>query len=464
MHNDGVIAPRTRKRRHLPRNTVWAEAGPLVALSIPVVAGLAGATALSVIDSWMLAPLGTIPLAAASLTQSVLVILYAGLYGFIGAVGPLAGHAHGADEPHRLSDVLLHGLLLGLAGGFLGACAMADVLYLLPYAHQPPEVLDVLPHYWLAMSAMLVPYTMSMVIKLFLDSIGRPWTSAFLTLLPIPINIPLNWLLIYGNWGFPQLGLLGAGIASLAAVSGGLFIMLLYLMLAPSMAVYRRAFRFRRRSLNRLTREGVPMAIQYVSEGGAVAIAGILIGLLGATALAANQIVFSLAVLIYMAPLGMAAAVSIRISQAIGEGAPERARAVGIAGLAVVSLWMVGFTVLMVGWGEHISRLFIDEPDVIAAATAIFVTVGIMQIFDGLQSVGLGALRGLLDNDWPTRVSLVAYWLVALPLSIVFGFTLNLGAPGVWAGFGVGLAVAALLLVRRFLRLTRPARRAERRR
>lgn len=457
MQSHGALANRSRSRRRPRRSSVWVEAGPLISLSIPVVAGLAGATALSVIDSFMLAPLGTVPLAAASLTQSVLVIFYAGLYGFIGAVGPLAGHAHGADEPHRLSEVLLHGLLLGLGGGFIGACGMADVLYLLPYAHQPQEVLDVLPKYWLAMSALLVPYTMSMVVKLFLDSIGRPWTSALLTLLPVPINIPLNWMLIYGNWGFPAYGLLGAGIASFASVLAGLIIMLLYLKLAPSMALYRRSFRFSRRSLSRLTREGVPMAIQYLSEGGAVAIAGILIGLLGATALAANQIVFSLAVLIYMVPLGMAAAVSIRISQAIGGGAPHRARSVGLAGLGVVTLWMIGFTILMVGWGDGIARLFLDEPEVIAAATAIFVTVGVMQIFDGVQSVALGALRGVLDNDWPTRISLVAYWLVALPLSIVFGFKLHYGAPGVWAGFGAGLAVAAILLFWRFLRLTRSA-------
>lgn len=437
------------------RGGTLAEVPALLSLAVPVVAGLAGSTVLSTIDSYMLGPLGEIPLAAASLTQSILVVFYAGLYGLVGAVGIFAGQAYGAGAHQRIGSVLRHGLAIAFVSGEVGAVAMAACLPVVTVTGQPAEVTAVISNYWMAMSALLLPFTLSMVVKLFLDLIGRAWTAAVLTLVPIALNVPLNWLLIYGNLGFPKLGLTGAGIASLISVSFGFVIMLVYLRWAPSMSIYRSALPLRRSSYRELTAEGYPMAVQYVAEGSAVAVAGILIGLLGATALAANQIVFSVAVLVYMAPLGLSGAVSIRIAQAIGEGAAHRVRAIGLAGLAIVTLWMLIFTTLMVGWGDVIARAFVTDPAVVAAATAMFVAVGVMQVFDGLQSVSLGALRGILDNLWPTRVALVSYWLIALPLSILFGFYLGYGAPGVWSGFGIGLAVGGALFLWRFLSLTR---------
>jgi MATE family multidrug resistance protein len=316
-------------------------------------------------------------------------------------------------------------------------------------------VLEALPSYWFAMSAMLVPFTLTMVVKHFLDSIERPWTGAALSMVPVILNVPLNWMLIYGHMGFPAMGLSGAGIASFVAFSLGFLVSLLYIRLAPSMRRYRHAYSMSNHDFSDVAHNGYPMMIQYLAEGGAVAVAGVLVGLAGTVALAANQIVFSVGYLVYMVPLGVAAAVSIRVAQASGESATHRIRAIGLAGIAAVSLWTLPFTALMISQGRTLARGFVDDAVVIEAAAAIFVAVGFFQFFDGLQSVCLGALRGLLDSRWPTVVSLVAYWLVALPLGACFAFTLGLGAPGIWAGFGVGLAVAGVLLLARFLARTR---------
>jgi MATE family multidrug resistance protein len=428
-----------------------AEVPALVALAIPIVAGLVGVTALSAVDSYMLGPLGKVPLAAASLTQSVLVIFYAGLYGLVGAVGLLAGQAYGASNHRRIAGIVRHGFVIGAIGGALGALFMGASLFILPYTGQPPEVMAALPLYWFTMSALLVPFTLTMVVKQFLDAIGRPWTGALLSLVPVVVNIPLNWLFIYGNLGFPRLGLLGAGLASFGAFIAGILAMYLFLSLAPVMQPYREVVALHRLGFEEQTREGYPMSIQYLAEGASVAIAGVLIGWLGATALAANQIVFSVGGVVYMAPLGMAGAVSIRIAQAIGERARHRIRAIGLAGVGVVTLWMLVFAVLMIGFGAGIARAFVDEQPVITVAAAMFVAVGLMQVFDGLQSVSLGALRGMLDNHWPTRVSLIAYWLIALPLAALLGFAFHFGAPGIWAGFGLGIASAGIALIWRFL-------------
>ena len=447
-------APAKSRRRRTALSRVAAETSGLVALAAPLVAGLMGGSLLSVVDSYMLGPLGEAPLAACSLTQSVLVIFYAALYGLTSPISVLVGQAYAAGELSRISAIRRHGLAIGIAGGLVAAVAMSAILALLPYSGQPENVVAILPAYWLAMSAALVPFTLQMVLKQVCDAIERPWTGAFFTILPVAVNVPLNWALIYGHWGAPKLGLLGAGLGSLGALTVGLVAMVGYFRFAKSMAPYRGSTRFTFASIAELTRHGTPMSVQYLAESSAVAIAGVLIGLLGATALAANQIVFSIGVLIYMVPLGMAGAVTIRIAQAIGECSWPRVRAIGIAGVAVVTIWMAAFSAAMVLFGQEIAHAFIDDPHVVALAATMFVAVGVMQVFDGLQSVSLGALRGMLDNDWPMRVSLIAYWLVALPLSVVFGFVLGFGATGVWAGFGAGLAVAGVLLTHRFLKLT----------
>lgn len=200
------------------------------------------------------------------------------------------------------------------------------------------------------------------------------------------------------------------------------------------------------------------MATQYLLEGGSAAIGGLMIGLFGAVALAANQIASSVTSILYMLPLGMSAAVSIRIAQAAGAGAPERLGAIGYAGIGLVTVWTTAFTGLLIAFGEAIAGMIVSDPVLIAAAATFFVVFALMQVIDGIQSVALGALRGILDNDWPTIVSLIAYWLIALPVAWLVAFRFGFGAPGVWAGFGAGLAVAAVALVWRFERKTRPLR------
>jgi MATE family multidrug resistance protein len=301
------------------------------------------------------------------------------------------------------------------------------------------------------MALVLVPYSINLVFKQLLDAVDRPWTGVAILLIAVVVNVPLNYALINGVWGFPRLGLTGAAVATLVAEGIALLAFWAYWRLAPAMAGLRLAVRLRRLGFTEQSKEGVPVGLQYLAEGSALSVAGVLIGLLGATALAANQIVFSVASVLYMLPLGMAGAVAIRIAQALGSGEPDRVQPIGLAAMGLVTLWTVLFTTALIVAGANIAAAFIDDRTVIAAATAMFVAVGIMQIFDGIQSVSLGALRALLDNRWPTLVTLGAYWLLALPFGWLFAIPLGFGAAGFWGGFALGLAVAALLLLLRFL-------------
>jgi MATE family multidrug resistance protein len=162
-----------------------------------------------------------------------------------------------------------------------------------------------------------------------------------------------------------------------------------------------------------------------------------------------------------MLPLGMAGAVAIRVSQASGAGETGRLRPIAGAAMGLVTVWMLGSAALLGVGGEAIARAIVDDPEVVAVAAGLFVVVALMQVGDGLQSTGLGALRGLGDIGFATGVSLATYWLLSLPLAYVLAFPLGMGATGIWAGFGAGLAVAAVALPLRFFARTRRALRPE---
>ena len=442
--------------RHL-KNTV-SEVSGLAALAAPLVAGLTASTGVSLVDTAMLGPLGATPLAAVSLASSVAILFYAALYGFAGPVGLFAGRCHGAGDLPGMGRVARHGAWLSAAGGIAGALLMMAFLPALSYLGQPAEVLAVITPYWLCIAALLIPYTVGLVAKNLLDASDQAWAGAWLTFGAVGFNVLFNWVLIYGNWGFPALGLTGAGIASLLAQTLGAALLWAYVRFKPSLRAWWAPCGVERAEFQRQWREGLPMTVQYFFEGAAVSVAGVMIGAFGAVQLAGNQIAQAVGSTLYMLPLGIAGAVTIRVAQAAGAEESHRIGPIGFAGLGVVTVWMGAFALTFLLAGEWIAALFVNDPAVIAAAAAIFFVFGFTQLMDGVQSVSLGALRGMLDNQWPTRVSLVAYWLIALPLSALFGFAFHWGAPGVWAGFGVGLAVAAALLARRFVRLQRRAR------
>lgn len=430
------------------------EARSLVSLAVPLVAGWTSSFIIGLTNTFFLGPLGEVPLAAVSLTTSISIILYAGLFGLLGPIGFLIGTAFGAGDATKISEIMKHGRVIGLGAGTLGCALMALSLLAMPYLGQPVAVLQVIAPYWLLTSATVIPFCVTFVYKQFYDSTDRAWIGVVLSLLPMFINMPLTWALVGGHFGLPAMGLIGAGWSGFIAGCAGMVAIAAHFHLTPAHAPYRVRVNWQRSAFAEHLREGVPMGVQYFFEGGAVAIAGVLIGLLGATALAANQVVFSVMGLLYMIPLGMSAAVGIRVAQAAGGGERARARGIGVSGMVLVSLWTVVFTAVLLTSGGQVAGQFVSDANVIAIATVMFATVGTMQIFDGIQSVGVGVLRGVFDNRYPTVVSLIAYWLIALPLSVAFGFLLNWGAPGVWVGFGGGLVVASVLLVRRLWQLT----------
>ncbi len=429
---------------------LWHEIGRLSALGFPIVISLAAATLIGVVDTIMIAPLGTVPLAAASITNSIIIVFYSGLYGFIAAIGVRMANAVGANDPDEISSTTRSGILVAVIVSVVGAAAMILFRPVLELIGQPPEVLELLGGYWTAMSLLLIPFTIFYALKSLFDAMNAAWIGVGIAFAAVFVNIPANWILIHGFGDWAGLGLVGAGLASLLSQSVALIIALIIWRKAAWTKKTRRKAPQRIAELRSQITQGGTIAIGYIGEGGAYAVAGLMIGWFGAVALAANQIVAAIGDVLYMVPLGIAIAVSIRIGQAIGADEKDRLIKIGLAALAVIISWMA-FVMVGLFWSrDWLAQAFSDDPEVITLATSLFIVIAAMQIVDGVQGTMLGAARGMMDNLVPVGITMFSYWIIALPIAYYLGFVLNWGPEGVWIGYGIGLSLAAIAVTARF--------------
>jgi len=433
-------------RAAMPHAPTGAEIRPLIRLSLPLMIGFMAATAIGVVDTVMISPLGTVPLAAAGITTAVLIIMISALWGLITVVGVQIATSEGAGDAIEVTAQLKSGLALAGIGGGIGVAVMLALFPLLGPIGQPEAVLAILWPYWVSMAVWILPFTLFFALKGLFDAVGREWTGVALSYVGVVVNIPANYLLIH----VAGLGLLGAGLASVLSQSVSLLAAVAFWRFAPSMARYRSAVPLDWARVRQQAREGWPLCVGYAGEGGAYAVVGIMLGWLGAKALAAHQVVNAVLGLAYVIPLGMAGAVSIRIGQAVGGRQSGRLRAILKAGLLIVTVWQAVIALVFATLGGAFAALLSEDPAVVALAAVLFVVVAVLQVFDGVQSTALGALRGMMDNRMPTLITLVGYWAIALPAAYAIGFVFDYGAVGVWMGYMMGIGIAAVALPWRF--------------
>ncbi|UWQ95185.1 MATE family efflux transporter [Rhodobacteraceae bacterium M385] len=433
---------------HAP--TTKAELAPLIRLAVPLMVGLTAALLIGVVDTVMISPLGTVPLAAAGVTTAVLIILISALWGLLTVISVQISQAEGAVDPARVAMALRSGLLLCLIGGILAALLMISVYPLLGPLGQPQEVLDILLPYWLSMSVWIIPFTLFFGLKALFDAVDWPWAAVGLSYIGVVANIPANYTFIH----ILDMGILGAGLASILSQSLSLIAAWLVVTRAEGLRIYRQSVAVAWSDVRAQLRDSVPLCLGYAGEGGAYAMIGLMIGWLGAEALAAHQIVNALGGVAYVIPLGMAGAVSIRVGNAVGAGRYDRLRPILKASFLMVVMWQAMAASVFIFGGRLLAEAMSSDPAVIQLATSLFIIMAMMQIADGIQGTSLGALRGMSDMNRPTVITLIVYWPLALPCSYILGIGLGYGAMGIWLGYTLGLAVAAVALPWRFWRLT----------
>lgn len=434
------------------------EVRPTLALALPIMAGMLSQMLMGLADTIMVGRVGVVPLAASAFVNAIAHLPLVFGLGLLSCIAVLTSQAYGARRLAEAGEVLRHGLVMSAIVGLL---AMVALFALHPWRGQmgqSPEVAAASGDYLLLFAASLVPALLAHGCKQFSDALNHPWLPTFVMLGSVLLNVLLNWVLIYGNWGAPALGLEGAGWATLIARIVQALVLVGYVLRAPAMRGFhplRWRSAFDRAQFRSMFKVGWPVGAQHFFEVSAFTFGALMMGWIGADAIAAHQIAISCAALTFMSALGIGAAACIRVGHAYGAKQFLRTRRIGFSAIAMAATLMGGFGLIFALAGKPIAGLFIEAPTVVALTARLLIVAAVFQIVDGVQVTALSALRGLSDVRVPAVIAVVAYWFVALPVGSWLAFRASLGAVGLWIGLAAGLSAAATGLTWRFYRRTR---------
>ncbi|WP_067037969.1 MATE family efflux transporter [Allomuricauda sp. CP2A] len=436
-------------------------------LSYPVILGMLGHTFVAFADNIMVGQLGTAELAAVSLGNSFVFIAMSLGIGFSTAITPLVAEADGAGNPADGKRALKHGLVLCT---LLGLSLFGIILLCKPLLHhmeQPPEVVELAIPYLELVAFSLVPLVMFQAFKQFSEGLSQTKYPMYATILANVVNITINYLLIFGSFGFPKLGIVGAAIGTLASrVIMVLFIWFL-LKRKEKFETYVTHFNFReieKKVMKKIINLGFPSAMQMFFEVAIFTAAIWLSGVLGKNAQAANQIALNLSSMTFMVGMGLSVAAMVRVGNQKGLQNFRELRRIAESIFFLTFILEVAFAVLFLLGRHWFPTIYLDVDDivnqmdnteVIIIAAELLLVAAFFQISDGLQVVVLGALRGLQDVRIPTFITFVAYWLIGFPVCFYLGLYTGLSSTGIWIGLLLGLTASAVMLYLRFNYLTK---------
>lgn len=439
-------------------NAALREIRPTLTLALPIIVGQVSQMLMGVTDSVMIGRAGTVPLAASAFGGNVFNVFFVVGIGLMIPVSILVSRARGAAKPEEAGEYLRHGMTLALIFGALETLMMVGLGTQLARFGQPPEVLAVVMPFYLMMAASITSVFVYLVLRQFAEAMGHPWVPMVIMLCGVGLNAALNWVFIYGHLGMPALGLTGAGISTLVSRAVGALVIFYWLRRDPAVraAWPRRWFgNYSRARFREMLKIGLPASGMLLFETTAFAFSSVMIGWLGAAPLAAHQIAITCASMAFMFPLGLSMAAGMRVSRAVGAGEPARRRPIAFGAIALGMGLTGAFGVVFWFGGREIATWFVQDAAVIALAAQLLVVGALFQLVDGVQVIGAACLRGISDLKVPALLTFAAYWVVALPLGYALGIRGGMGAVGVWVGIASGLALAAVLLPWRFVKLTR---------
>jgi MATE family multidrug resistance protein len=404
---------------------------------------------LGLADTMMIGHVGTVELAASAFVNTLFFFGFALIIGLSSAVSISISRAYGAARYDLVASTLRHGLVVSLVLGIFLAFVYILLSGRMEWFQQAPEVTAQSGSYlrWLALS--FIPLVPMMALKSFSEALQHPWAVLWLMLGTVLLNVFLNYLLIFGNWGFPTMGLNGAGCATFLARGIGLCAILFYLKRSKRMRTHlpeRWRTPLEWPVVRNLVHLGAPISLQVSFEFAVFVAVALLIGQFGSVALAAHQIAFTCASTTFMLPLGLSMALTIRVGHAIGADEWARCRRM-IFGAFFISVGLMSLSAIaFVGFGTEIAAEFTKDLEVIRLASAFLVVTAVFQVFDGVQVVSVAALQGMRDVYVPAWISFGNFFLLAIPLGIYLAFFADFEAIGLWYGMATGLCVSAVVL------------------
>lgn len=432
----------------------------VLVLGLPLVGSHVAQFMLHVTDTVMLGWYTVTDLAAGALGATVFFVVFTLGMGFAQAVMPMVATAAASGDDTEVRRVTRMGIWLSL-----GFAAVALPLFvfsgsLLDALGQDPDVARVGGGYLGIVGFGLAPALVAMVLKSYLAALGRTQVVLWATIAGVFVNIAVNWLLIFGNFGFPEMGARGAAVASVLVQIVTLAVMLVYAISLPALKHYQLLVRFWRpdwTALRRVNALGLPIGLALLAETGLFAASAVMMGWLGKNPLAAHSIALEITALFFMVHLGLSNAATVLVGRARGRGDPVALRA-GARAAVILSL-SFALTTILIYWlfAEQMVGLFLkpDDPEratIVPLGATLLMVAALFQFADSGQVMGMGLLRGIQDTRLPMVIATVAYWLVGLPCSYGLGFLVGMEGVGIWLGLVVGLTSAALALHARFWR------------
>lgn len=396
-------------------------------------------------------------LAAAGLANSVFFLISIIGIGTLTAVSPLVAKAKGAGHTNDVALLFRQGIWASVALSVFIGIVLFILTVNLDWFGQDPDVTRLAKSFLHLLNAGTVFMLLFLGAKQFSDGLSITKPSAIITIAGLAVNIFLNWILIYGHWGFPALGIAGTGYATSVTRLLMAIAMIAYIFRHP---MYKQWLHVKEKSeslklFKRIFTIGLPSGMQYFFEVGAFASAAIMIGWFGKDQLAAHQIALNLASVTYMIATGISAAGSIAVGDAWGRKHKTDLMLSGRAAL-IMSVVFMGFTALLFAVFNHFFvGLYIDNVYVAGMAANLLLIASLFQLSDGIQAVSLGILRGIGDTKVPTIITIIAYWVIGIPVGWVMAKYFDFSLYGIWFGLSIGLTFSAIMLTQRFFKESR---------
>ncbi len=423
-------------------------------LAGPIILGQVGQNLIALTDNLFVGKLGPVALGASAFAGSVFIILLVFGMGVLAPLAPLFAKIEGEKNHEAASDLLKHSVLITVGLSIVLILILYFIYPFLKFFGQTQEVLDAGKNFYIIITWSLLPTLLFQAYRQFTDGIGKTKAAMLIMFLGVLFNIAGNALLI------PIIGLDGAAYATLITRALMAIALIFYIHRTTSLKKYlptKWNFQFNFETIAHTLRIGLPNGLTFFFEVGAFASAAIMMGWFGTLPLAAHQIAISLASTTFLVAIGIGIASSIRVGFEMGQKNLAQARYAGFVSISLGAIFMGVCAVAFYVLRFYLPGLYVKETDVINMAASFLVVVAFFEVFDGIQAVAIGSLRGLSDTKWPSVMAFVAYWIIGLPLGYGMAFHWGVGPVGVWLGLLIGLILISTFLTLRFHYLSKKA-------
>lgn len=440
------------------RARLVADARTIIALGAPLLGNNLSITGMVFADTVMAGQLGAVDLAGLAIGASTYNLFMFIGFGLLMAISPSVAHAYGANDIRKVTSYARQSWWLVLALSVLISIGMQQVDVFLPAIGIAPDILPVATGYVHAISWGMPGMLGFFALRYTSEGLGRTKPIMYIGFLGLIINVIGNWIFMYGKFGAPELGAVGCGVAS--AIT--LWVMFIAMLLHMRMHRAYRPFDFFARVdrpqwsvIGELTRIGVPIAGSILAEGGLFVAAALMMGGMGATIAAGHQIALNYAAFMFMVPLAISSATTIHVGHTNGRGDLQGARSAGLLGIVMCAGIMAISAIVILLCNDQIAALYTRDPPVRELAAGLLLMAALFQLSDGVQVGAAGALRGFKDTTVPMALCIFSYWVIGFSFAYYFGVHRGGGPMMVWIGLTVGLTFSAVLLVIRYLLVTR---------